>query len=135
MEKRTWREALRTPAGLLAVYGGIWLFALVVFLVMDPTDAMAYEILFHYLALPIAAFVISLRMGKLVCRGGRVWLLPLVLGLLYMLADFVTFRLANMLAFDKINQPHWELFFIGAAISALGLAIGRLLGRRNASST
>ena len=44
MEKRTWREALRTPAGLLAVYGGIWLFALVVFLVMDPTDAMAYEI-------------------------------------------------------------------------------------------
>ena len=74
-------------------------------------------------------------MGKLVCRGGRVWLLPLVLGLLYMLADFVTFRLANMLAFDKINQPHWELFFIGAAISALGLAIGRLLGRRNASST
>lgn len=41
-----------------------------------------------------------------------------------------TFRLANMLAFDKINLPQWDLFFIGAAISALGLLIGRLLGRR-----
>lgn len=47
-----------------------------------------------------------------------------------MLADFLTFRLANMLAFDKINLPQWDLFFIGAAISALGLLIGRLLGRR-----
>lgn len=48
------------------------------------------------------------------------WLLPLALGLLYMLADFLTFRLANMLAFDKINLPQWDLFFIGAAISCLG---------------
>ena len=80
--------------------------------------------------LPIAAFVISLRIGELVRRDGRMWLLPLALGLLYMLADFLTFRLANMLAFDKINLPQWDLFFIGAAISALGLLIGRLLGRR-----
>ena len=48
-----------------------------------------------------------------------------------MLADFATFRVANMIAFDKINMPHWELFFIGAAISALGLIIGRLLAARN----
>ena len=93
-------------------------------------DAMGYALLFHWLLLPIAAFVISLRIGELVRRDGRMWLLPLALGLLYMLADFLTFRLANMLAFDKINLPQWDLFFIGAAISALGLLIGRLLGRR-----
>ena len=81
-------------------------------------------------SMTIAAFVISLRIGELVRRDGRMWLLPLALGLLYMLADFLTFRLANMLAFDKINLPQWDLFFIGAAISALGLLIGRLLGRR-----
>lgn len=120
----------RSPRRLVAVYLGLWVFALVVFLLMDPTDAMGYALLFHWLLLPIAAFVISLRIGKLVRRGGRMWLLPLALGLLYMLADFLTFRLANMLAFDKINLPQWDLFFIGAAISALGLLIGRLLGRR-----
>lgn len=120
----------RSPRRLVAVYLGLWVFALVVFLLMDPTDAMGYALLFHWLLLPIAAFVISLRIGELVRRDGRMWLLPLALGLLYMLADFLTFRLANMLAFDKINLPQWNLFFIGAAISALGLLIGRLLGRR-----
>lgn len=123
---RSWRS----PRRLVAVYLGLWVFALVVFLLMAPTDAMGYALLFHWLLLPIAAFVISLRIGELVHRDGRMWLLPLALGLLYMLADFLTFRLANMLAFDKINLPQWDLFFIGAAISALGLLIGRLLGRR-----
>ena len=123
---RSWRS----PRRLVAVYLGLWVFALVVFLLMDPTDAMGYALLFHWLLLPIAAFVISLRIGELVRRDGRMWLLPLALGLLYMLADFLTFRLANMLAFDKINLPQWDLFFIGAAISALGLLNGRLLGRR-----
>ena len=117
----------RSPLLLVAVYLGLWVFALVVFLLMDPADAMGYSLLFHWLLLPIAAFVISLRIGRLVRLCGRVWLLPLALGLLHMLADFVTFRLANMLAFDKINLPHWELFFIGAAISAAGLLIGSLL--------
>jgi len=68
----------------------------VVFLLMAPTDAMGYALLFHWLLLSIAAFVISLRIGELVRRDGRMWLLPLALGLLYMLADFLTFRLANM---------------------------------------
>ena len=86
----------RSPRRLVAVYLGLWVFALVVFLLMDPTDAMGYALLFHWLLLPIAAFAISLRIGKLVRRGGRMWLLPLALGLLYMLADFLTFRLANM---------------------------------------
>jgi len=123
---RSWRS----PRRLVAVYLGLWVFALVVFLLMAPTDTMGYALLFHWLLLPIAAFVISLWIGELVRRDGRMWLLPLALGLLYMLADFLTFRLANMLAFDKINLPQWDLFFIGAAISALGLLIGRLLGRR-----
>ena len=85
---RSWRS----PRRLVAVYLGLWVFALVVFLLMDPTDAMGYALLFHWLLLPIAAFVISLRIGELVRRDGRMWLLPLALGLLYMLADFLTFR-------------------------------------------
>ena len=50
---RSWRS----PRRLVAVYLGLWVFALVVFLLMDPTDAMGYALLFHWLLLPIAAFV------------------------------------------------------------------------------
>jgi len=78
---RSWRS----PRRLVAVYLGLWVFALVVFLLMDPTDAMGYALLFHWLLLPIAAFVISLRIGELVRRDGRMWLLALALGVFYML--------------------------------------------------
>ena len=44
------------------------------------------------------------------------WLLPLALGLLYMLADFLTFRLANMLAFDKINLPQCCLLYTSRCV-------------------
>lgn len=37
----------RSPRRLVAVYLGLWVFALVVFLLMDPTDAMGYALLFH----------------------------------------------------------------------------------------
>ena len=105
---RSWRS----PRRLVAVYLGLWVFRPGGVLVDGPHGrhgvAPFYSI---WLLLPIAAFVISLRIGELVRRDGRMWLLPLALGLLYMLADFLTFRLANMLAFDKINLPQWDLFF------------------------
>ena len=136
---RSWRS----PRRLVAVYLGLWVFALVVFLLMDPTDAMGYALLFHWLLLPIAAFVACgfehcvanmyfLPMGAVMhaCGYGAKVAGADALNAAGMLADFLTFRLANMLAFDKINLPQWDLFFIGAAISALGLLIGRLLGRR-----
>lgn len=37
---RSWRS----PRRLVAVYLGLWVFALVVFLLMDPTDAMGYAL-------------------------------------------------------------------------------------------
>ena len=41
-----------------------------------------------------------------------------------MLADYMTFCLANMLANQRFRMPMFELFFIGAIISLIGLAIG-----------
>ena len=102
---RSWRS----PRRLVAVYLGLWVFALVVFLLMDPTDAMGYALLFHWLLLPIAAFVISLRTSSPIRRDGRMWLLPLALGLLYMLADFLTFRVtfqAGERVVDTVEVPY-----------------------------
>lgn len=123
---RSWRS----PRRLVAVYLGLWVFALVVFLLMDPTDAMGYALLFHWLLLPIAAFVISLRIGELVRRDGACGCCLWPWDFCICWRTFSPSGSPICLAFDKINLPQWDLFFIGAAISALGLLIGRLLGRR-----
>ncbi len=43
---------------------------------------------------------------------------------MYMLAEYGTFSVANMLAFDKINMANWETILIDAIISSIGMGIG-----------
>ena len=57
------------------------------------------------------------------------WLLPLILGAMYMLSDYLTFKTANMLAFDKFNAPDMEYFAAGVIISVIGLVLGAIFSR------
>ena len=50
-----------------------------------------------------------------------------------MLAEYATFNLANMVAFSKFNLPRPEYFLAGTVISAIGIAIGMLVCRKNKS--
>lgn len=66
---------------LLCVYLGIWAVSVLFFwLLTGPDDAMGYGIVFLWLVLPVAAFVISLLIGRGGYGGRQGWLLPLVFG-------------------------------------------------------
>ena len=109
----------------LIAYLIIWAISLILFWVFaTDSDAMAYGLLVFWLVLPVSSFVISLIVGKNSFWGKFKWASPLFFGLMYMLADYGTYRLANNIAFDKINAPEFELFFYGAVISLVGLLAG-----------
>lgn len=42
---------------------------------------------------------------------------------MYMLADYATFNIANIIAFDKINYPEIKMLVQGAAISLIAFGI------------
>lgn len=110
---------------LFAVYFVIWLAAVLYFWTfMDPGDGIGYSLLVFYLALPLATLILSIMIGKRDIWGGYKWLSALYFGVMYLLADYMTFRLANMLANQRFRMPTFELFFVGAIISLIGLAIG-----------
>ena len=56
------------------------------------------------------------------------------MGGVYMLAEYATFSVANMVAFSKINLPEFSMIIIGAVISLLGMGIGALIHRRNSTT-
>lgn len=119
---------------LLAVYLAVWAFSLLTFwCFIAPDGAMGYSILFLYLLLPVTAFAVSLLLGcNALVRGAKwKWLIPIALGLMYMLAEYGTFRLSNMLLnkYSAFTLPSVSLLFKGALHSAFGLALG-LLGRK-----
>lgn len=110
---------------LLSVYFVIWAAALIAFWFFDSaSDAMGYSLVYLWLLLPLTTFCVSLMIGINNYWGRLKWLSALVFGFMYMLAEYGTFRMANMIAFDKINMPEFIMIPAGAAISAAGLGIG-----------
>ena len=45
---------------------------------------------------------------------------------MYMLAEYGTFKMANNIAFNKLNAPDWGMIAGGTIISATGMLIGFL---------
>lgn len=113
---------------LISTYLAVFAFALLTFWVfMSPTDSMGFSIVFLMLVLPILTFVTSVIVSKNELLGREKWLMPLILGVAYMLSEYATFSLSNMISFSKFNPPQIEMLFAGGTISLIGLLIGQLL--------
>ena len=118
---------------LIATYLSIWALSLIVFwFFTSGSDAMGFGLIFLWILLPVTTLVISILIGRNNYWGRWSLLVPLILGVMYMLAEYATFSTANMvsLSFSRINMPQFEIILIGGAISALGLGIGCAIRRR-----
>lgn len=116
---------------LIAIYMSIWAFALIVFWVfLNPSDAMGFGSMFLWILLPTTTVVLSFLIGSNQYWGNRKWFGTLFFGLMYMLAEYATFRVANMIAFQKVNLPAFEMVLVGAVLSFVGMGSGVLFDRR-----
>lgn len=125
---------------LMAAYLGIWALSLIAFWFFGSgSDAMGYSIMFLWVLLPVTTFIVSLLIGKNRDWGRGRWLLSAFFGIMYMLAEYATFRTANMIAFEKFNLPEFTMIPAGAIISLIGIGIGfgasRLTSRSSKKST
>lgn len=113
---------------LIIAYLAIWSISLVFFwLFTSGSDAMGYSIIFFCILLPVVTFVLSFLIGKNDYWGKWNWISAILFGVMYMLAEYVTFSVANMVAFDKVNEPKWGMFIAGELISFIGLGIGAIV--------
>lgn len=121
---------------LSLLYLVIWAFSLIIFWFFSSgSDAMGFGFVFLWILLPVTTFVISLIIAVNNYWGRYKWLGALIMGCMYMLADFATLSVANMIAFSKINLPKFSMIIIGAGISLLGMGIGTLIHQRNSKRT
>ena len=117
---------------LIAAYLLIWAFAIITFwLFTSGSDAMGFSLVFLWIILPVTTFVLSIVIGRNDYLGKWKWFSSLAFGVMYMLAEYATFRTANMVTFHKLNPPSWGMLLAGAVISVIGLGIGLAAGRRS----
>lgn len=113
---------------LISTYLIIWVVAVITFWCFtDEQDGIGYSLVFLWTILPVATFIISLLISRRNYWGGFKWLGSIGFGIMYMLAEYVTFSMANNIAFNKINPPDFPMSIIGAAISIAGMGTGHLL--------
>lgn len=113
----------------ILLYLFIWIVCVGSFWLMGYVDADGYSIVVLWLILPLSAAVISFLVSKEI-RSDSKWFLVLFFGLMHLLAEYTTFSLSNMLAFDKFNLPEPTALFMGAAASFVGVIVSVLINRK-----
>ena len=113
---------------LLLIYLVVWTAGILVFWVFcQAGDAAGFSLVYLWMLLPAASFVLSLKAGMRGCPGTAGWIMAACFGVLYMLGEYFTFSMANNLAFHKVNLPHVSMILAGAAVSWAGMGIGCLI--------
>ena len=110
----------------------IWALAMIVFwFFTSGSDAMGYSLMYLWIILPVTTFVESVLIGKNDFWGKGKWGSTLFFGLMYMLAEYGTFKMANNIAFNKLNAPDFGMIVAGVIISAIGILLGSLWKKKH----
>ncbi len=113
---------------LILSYLVIWAIAVIAFWCFtDETDGIGYSLIYLWIILPVATFVVSLLISKNNHWGKGKWFGSIGFGIMYMLGEYATFSMANNVAFNKVNAPEFSMIIVGTVISLIGMAIGHLL--------
>lgn len=109
----------------------IWAYAMIVFwFFTSGSDAMGYSLMFLWGILPVTTFIVSVVIGKHDFWGKGKWAFTFFFGVMYMLAEYGTFKMANNIAFNKLNTPALEMIVVGMIISAIGMLVGGVWNKK-----
>ena len=97
-------------------------------------DASGFSLLTFFFILPTVTFVTAFFIGKDQMWGASKWLMLIFYGVMYMLAEYATFSLDNMInnEYSHFNLPEFRMIFAGAIMAAIGIGIGILVGKAQA---
>ena len=107
-----------------------WALAIACFWIPEEVDAMGYAILGIWIIQPALIIAASFLIGRKDYWSKYKWFMCIAFGIMYMLAEYMTFSLANNISFDKINPPEFQLIIYGTIMSLGGMAAGSLLQKK-----
>ena len=119
--QKEWGQRIMPLAG----YTAIWMISVLLFWIIPISDdPIAYSFLAFYLLLPVSTIVASFIIGLDKRWGWLKWVVPVFFGVMFMLAEYLTFSLANMLTNETINAPEFTMVLTGMVISFVAMGLG-----------
>ena len=125
--QKEWGQRIMPLAGYIA----IWMISVLLFWITPISDdPIAYSFLDFYLLLPLSTIVASFIIGFDKRWGWLKWVVPVFFGVMFMLAEYLTFSLANMLTNETINAPEFTMVLTGMVISLVAMGFGAFVQTR-----
>ena len=101
---------------LLTAYLCVWGLAVIVFWFFTTgSDAMGFSLIYLWLLLPAITVLVSLQLGRQGLDHFQTLSAVLGGGVMYMLAEYCTFKAANLAAFGVLRLPEWGMLPAGGA--------------------
>ena len=101
---------------------------IVYFWTVDDNCGMGFAIMTFYMLIPVGSLLVTTAVAA---RGaGRAWVLIPLFGALQVLTGWLTYDLANTLAFGHWNMPDLEMALVPMAFAVIGYGIGKRIARR-----
>jgi len=98
---------------------------LLVFYWTSRVDAFAYSLITFYIALPLCLLMISLFGVEKIKKSTHIFFL--IFSIMYMLEEYLTFSLDNMISFSKVNVPDFMMIIYSMIILYIGLIINKII--------
>ncbi|MGI6255307.1 MAG: hypothetical protein ACOYJZ_06700 [Acutalibacter sp.] len=126
-EGKVTRKKLSRPAKQVLAYTVILLVCYGLFWAGLGWAAMFYGLLVQYFVLPLGSFVVALLMGLDRTWKERQWWMLLYFGFGYLLMQYGTFDLVNMISNGSFHLPPTGLFSYGVLFALPGMAMGSVI--------
>ena len=108
------------------IYIVLWIILLLLFWCFH-IDEMFFSIIAFYVGLPLCLLLIGLfGVDK---ASIKTHIIFIILALSYMLEEYLTFSLSNMLEISKINVPKIAMFIRAIALLYIGMTIRNLFSK------
>lgn len=98
------------------IYLCIWAALVAAFWLGLKDDAMLYSIIMNTVLIASSIIFPWIIVKRKPTRKAQL-IIIVCIGIMVMLAEYLTFSLANNIEFDKVNMPEWSLLFIGILTS------------------
>lgn len=110
---------------LLSTYLIIWSVSIIAFwFFVSDGEGLSYSI-YLTTVIPLITFILSFLIQKNNFWQKYRWTFIIAFGIMFMLAEYLTFSTANMVAFDKFNLPEFRMIAFGSLISLIGMHAGK----------
>ena len=123
------KPKLRNKMLPLIIYIIAWFICVLAYWLGAWKEPMGYGVVFLFMILPVATFIVSIALGQDSRWGVWSWVMCLLFGAMHAAAGRITYDLSSMMVDGVIPKAQLDTIPLMTCVAIAGVAIGKITAR------